>query len=324
MIARLDPELAAGLQAFAASVGGDGLDFNDIAAVRASSMQMLEALKAQLPKVPGVISEDVEIPGLAQAPAVTLRIYRPQSNGESPHELPVLLWIHGGGYIIGSIEQDDIMARQIAVTVQCAVVSVEYRLAPENPFPAPLDDCYAALQWIYENARELHFDRTRIAVGGASAGGGLAAGLALLARDRGEVPVCFQLLIYPMIDDSNIEQASAEIPDTLLWTRSNNLMGWRSYLGQQPGGAGVSAHAAPFREKNLCKLPPAYIAVGELDLFLLEDIEYAKRLTLAGVATELHVYPGAFHGFDAMAGEAAVSKRFKLERDHAIKRAFFR
>ena len=317
MLQRVDPELMAGLQAFAAMSGDGGLDLEDIAATRTAGAAMLEAMKAQMPAVPGVGVEDLRVPGADGAPAVAVRIYRPEVAGE----LPVLLWIHGGGYVIGSIDQDDLLAKQMALAAQCAVVSVEYRLAPEHPFPAPLEDCYAALQWIHRNARELRFDAARIGVGGASAGGGLAAGLALLARDRGDIALAFQLLIYPMIDDCNIAPADAASPDTLMWTRRNNRIGWAAYLGREPGAADIPVHAAPFRATDLCGLPPTYIAVGELDLFVLENLDYGRRLLQAGVPTQLHVYPGAFHGFDAIAPQAAVSQRFAADRDQAVKRA---
>lgn len=317
MFDRLDPELVKPLQDFTAMMGAAGLDFNNLAALRVHSEQMLISLKDQMPDIPGVVTEDRRVQGPAGAPDVFVRIYRPQSE----KTLPVLLWIHGGGYMIGNVEQDDTLAKMVVVATGCAIVSVDYRLAPENPYPAPLDDCYAALKWIAENARELHFDRTRIAIGGASAGGGLAAGLALLARDRNEVPVKFQLLIYPMIDDSNTAPASAENPDTLMWTRASNLIGWRAYLGREPGAADISQYAAATRAADLSGLPPAYIAVGELDLFALENIDYARRLIQANVATELHIYPGAFHGFDMLGPVAAVSQRFAADRDQAIKRA---
>ena len=162
--------------------------------------------------------------------------------------------------------------------------------------------------------------KSRIAIGGGSAGGGLAAGLALLARDRAEVEVAFQLLICAMIDDRNITPASATVPDTLVWSRENNLIGWRSYLGHEPGGEDLPPYAAASRAIDLTGLPPTYISVGELDLFLNENIEYAQRLLEADISTELHVYPGAFHGFEVCAPTADISQRFNIERDNVLKR----
>ena len=225
---------------------------------------------------------------------------------------------------MGNIEQDDLMAKRFTTAADCVTVSVEYRLAPEHPFPAPVEDCYAALKWLFSHTRELGIDPTHIAIGGASAGGGLAAGLALLARDRAEVNIAFQLLIYPMIDDCNIRPASKSAPDTILWTRESNLIGWRCYLGCNPGGKGVSPYAAALRATDLRGLPPAYIAVGELDLFANESVEYARRLLQAGVTAELHVYPGAFHGFDGMAPGANVSQRFTADYYRALKLALYR
>ena len=174
---------------------------------------------------------------------------------------------------------------------------------------------------MFAHAGDLGVDPARIAIGGASAGGGLTAGLALLARDRHEVHVAFQLLIYPMIDDRNVTPASYAITDPRVWHRESNRLGWNAYLGRDGGGENVSPYAAATRATDLANLPPAYIPVGALDLFIDENIEYAQRLIQAGVPTELHVYPGAFHGFDMLAPSAAVSKKFKADRDHALTRA---
>ena len=316
---RLDPELAAPLEGFLAFFGG-GIDLHDIGATRAVQAQMREAMQDQLPAIEGVTSEDRRIPGPDSAPDMMVRIYQP---AHRPDTLPALLWIHGGGYVLGSVDGDDHFVQQFVRDIACVVVAPEYRLAPEHPFPAPLEDCYAALKWLATHADELGVDQSRIAIGGASAGGGLAAGLALLARDRAEVNVAFQLLIYPMIDDRNVDQSSEAMPDTLLWTRENNLIGWRSYLGSDPGGNDVSPYAAAFRATDLAGLPPAYIPVGDLDLFLHENIAYAQRLLDAGVPTELHVYPGAYHGFDIFAPTADVAQRFIADRNHIVKRALY-
>lgn len=314
---RLDPQLAANLQTFLSALGGE-MRLLDIPMLRAGMSQQQAALKERLPEVPGITATDHRAPGPEGAPEVPVRVYAPAGRDGA---LPALLWIHGGGYVLGSVEQDDFFCRQIAALLPCVVVSVEYRLAPEHPFPAPVEDCYAALRWLRANAETLGVDPARIAIGGASAGGGLAAGLALLARDRGEVEVAFQLLIYPMIDDRNVEPAGAALPDTLLWSRESNAIGWRAYLGAEPGGAEVSPYAAAARAEQLAGLPPAFIAVGELDLFLHENIEYAQRLLRADVTAELHVYPGAFHGFEGIAPTADVSQRFITDRNGALRRA---
>ena len=178
----------------------------------------------------------LRVPLMSLFAFISRRIDRPR--------LPALVWIHGGGYVLGRVEQDDPLARHLSKVASCVVASVEYRLAPEHPHPAPVEDCYAALKWFAAHADEFGVDRSCIALGGASAGGGLAAGLALLTRDRAEVELAYQLLIYPMIDDRNVAPASETAPDTFVWSRENNLMGWRAYLGHEPGGADVSPYAA--------------------------------------------------------------------------------
>jgi len=311
---QLDPELRVVLEAFPAE---GAVNLNDISAARAKLRKLLTAMQATLSAVEGVTSQDQLVPGPQGDPAVRVRVY--QAN-DRPRSLPALLWIHGGGYVMGDIEQDDRLMQQLVKRVGCVAVSVDYRLAPEHPFPAPVEDCYAALQWLFAHAGELGVDPSRIAIGGASGGGGLTAGLALLARDRGEVQVAFQLLIYPMIGDRNVTPASYAITDPRVWHRESNRLGWKAYLGRDGGGDDVSPYAAAARATDLSNLPPAYIPVGALDLFIDENIEYAQRLIQAGVPTELHVYPGAFHGFDLLAPAAAVSKQFKAEHDHALTR----
>jgi acetyl esterase/lipase len=317
MIDRLDPELAGPVKMMTEMRGG-GLNLDDIPAARVAGKQMMAAMKDQMPVIEGVITEDRYITGPKGDPDVFIRIYRPEKNTGI---LPALLWIHGGGYILGNIEQEDISAKELTLAGECAVLSVEYRLAPENPYPAPLEDCYAALKWLAAHTGELDVEKARIAIGGASAGGGLAAGLALLVRDRAEIDVSSQFLIYPMIDDRNTVPISNADMDSLFWTRESNLIGWRSYLGCEPGGSDVSCYASASRATDLTGLPPAYIAVGEIDLFALEDIEFARRLIDAGVCTELHVYPGGCHAFDMMAPDAVISQQFTSDFNRALKRA---
>jgi acetyl esterase/lipase len=320
MTHRLDPELAAPLEAWLTATKG-GIDLHDIPAARRMMDELAAAQMAKTPRIEGVSTEDRQVPGPAGAPEVFVRLYQPT---DRPDTVPALLWIHGGGYVLGSVERDDLLAKHLARVGQCVVASVEYRLAPEHPFPAPVEDCYAALKWLSAQSAELGVHTSRIAIGGASAGGGLAAGLALLTRDRAEVAVAFQLLIYPMIDDRTIAPASETAPDTFVWTRANNRMGWRAYLGREPGGAEVSPYAAAARATDLTGLPPAYIPVGDLDLFVDENITYAQRLLAAGVPTELHVYPGAFHGFNGFVPGAEISRRFNADRDNTLKRMLHR
>ena len=312
-----DPQLVEGLAGFEQAIPG-GITLDDIPATRQFMDDIINAMAAEAPEIPGVVSSDHYAPGPDGAPEVMVRIYQPETR---PDTLPALLWIHGGGYVLGKVEWDDLKAKSMTLALNCVVASVEYRLAPEHPFPAPLEDCYAALKWLASNADQFGINPARIAIGGASAGGGLAAGLGLLARDRAEVDVCYQLLIYPMIDDSNIEQVGPDVPDAPLWTRANNLAGWRSYLQQEPGSNGVSAYAAAIRADDVSGLPPTYIGVGTPDLFRDEDIAYAQRLMKAGVPTELHVYADGFHGFDAFAPETDATQRFVKEQTRLLYRA---
>ena len=311
-IDRVDPELRPGLEAFPS----DLLDLTDIPGTRTKLAALFGMLPA--PVIEGVTSEDRHVPGPAGDPDVLIRIYQPATR---PASLPAVLWIHGGGYVLGDMTSDDAHCCTLAKRVNCVVVSVEYRLAPEHPFPAPVEDCYAALKWLANHAAELGVDPQRIAIAGASAGGGLTAGLALLARDRAEVQVAFQLPIYPMIDDRNITPSSQTVTEPRTWNRQANLLGWQAYLGSASGRDDVSPYAAATRATNLAGLPPTYIPVGELDLFLDENIAYAQRLIEAGVPTELHIYRGGFHGFDIFVPDAAVSQRFIHGYEAALKRA---
>jgi acetyl esterase/lipase len=243
------------------------------------------------------VPPDIEVLTLPSGAGV--RLHRP-ANGTGPG--PAVLWIHGGGYVIGTPAQDDAACRRLARELGATVAAVRYRLAPEYPYPASLEDCYAALTWLSGLPA---VDPERVAIAGASAGGGLAAALALLARDRAEIPVVAQLLVYPMLDDRSGDAVGADDANFRLWTRSSNRYGWRSYLGDAD-----PAVAVPARHEDLSGLPPAWIGVGTFDLFHDEDLEYAERLRAAGVPCEVEVVEGAFHGFDGIAVKAPVSQSF--------------
>jgi acetyl esterase/lipase len=243
----------------------------------------------------------------------TVRLHRPPGPRRAPG--PALLWIHGGGLVMGTAAQDDDLCRKLASDLGLVVGAVDYRRAPEHPFPEPLDDCHDALVWL---AARPDVDATRIAIGGASAGGGLAAALALLARARVEVVPAFQLLVYPMLDDRTAARTDIDERHVRLWNNASNRFGWRSYLGVEPGSVGVSSLAAPARHGHLEGLPPAWIGVGTLDLFLDEDRAYADRLQRAGVRCEVRVVPGAFHGFDAVRPRAGVSRSFRAAQVQAL------
>ena len=249
--------------------------------------------------------------------AIDLHVWRPVAQAGAP--TAAILHIHGGGYVGGSAESMAFLLAPIVAATGCPVVSVSYRLAPETAHPGPVEDCYAALTWLHGNAAVLNVDPARIGIMGESAGGGLAAALSLLARDRGEYPIAFQQLIYPMIDDRTCTRDGHGCTGEFIWTPHNNRFGWSSLLGHEPGGDGVSPYAAAARAEDLSGLPPTYISVGALDLFLEEDLEFARRLLAAGVPTELHVYPGAFHGFE-LRGEAAVAKQANATRLAALQR----
>ncbi len=226
---------------------------------------------------------------------------------------PALLWIHGGGYVIGTAAQDDRLCARFAQQLGATVASVDYRLAPENPYPAPLEDCYAALRWL---AALPAVDPARVAIGGASAGGGLAAALALAARDRGEVDPVAQLLVYPMLDDRTADRPGLDDPGHRLWNQASNRFGWSCYLdGADPD------IAVPARRPDLSGLPPAWIGVGTLDLFHDEDLAYAERLREAGVPCAVEVVSGAFHGFDGIMPKARVSREFFDSQCHWLSEA---
>jgi acetyl esterase/lipase len=235
---------------------------------------------------------------------------------------PGILHMHYGGFIVGSatIQMRDL--QEVASTLDCAIVSVEYRLAPEATWRASLEDNYAGLRWLYKNADEIGVDPARLAVMGESAGGGHAALLAIAARDRGEVPLKFQCLMYPMLDDRTGSARQVPSPiGTLNWGAAANRFGWASFLGQEPGSKDVPIAAVPARTIDVSGLPPAWIGVGSIDLFVEEDIAYAQRLLMSGVMTELLVVPGAFHGFDFLAAGTSLAQSFKASRLAALRRA---
>lgn len=237
--------------------------------------------------------------------SIRLRVHRPPSTALTPQ--PAMLWIHGGGFIMGTAAADDMMCREWVRRLGVTVVAPDYRLAPEHPFPTPLHDCHDALEWL---AAQDDVDETRIGIGGGSAGGGLAAALALLARERGVVDPLFQLLLYPMLDDRTATRTDIDETGQRLWNNRSNAFAWRAYLDGEPGSDAVDAFAAPSRHADLDGLPPAWIGVGTADLFHEEDMAYAARLADAGVPVETTVVDGAFHAFN-LARRAPVVKEFE-------------
>lgn len=268
-------------------------------------------LLKRLPAIRPASNAGVEVITLPQGAGV--RLYRPGGATESTEETTgALLWIHGGGYVLGNAAQDDALCRRYVERLGMVVAAVDYRLAPEHPYPTPLEDCYRALTWL---AALPGVDAGRIAIGGASAGGGLTAALAFLARDRAEVSPVLQLLSYPMLDDRTVDPA-LDNPGMRLWNTASNRIGWASYLG----GADPEV-AVPARRDDLAGLPPAWLGVGTLDLFHDEGLAYAERLAAAGVACEVHVAPGAFHGFDQIAPKAPVSQAYFDSTCASLRRA---
>jgi acetyl esterase/lipase len=226
---------------------------------------------------------------------------------------PAVVWMHGGGLVAGTNLIDDGRFDRWCTKFGIVGIAVDYGLAPERPYPGPLEDCYAALQWTHDHADEIGVLAGRIGIGGASAGGNLAAALALLTRDRGELEIQFQALIYPMLDDRMITASSSwAVP---IWPPASNDFGWSAYLAGRRGADDVTAYAAPARAADLSRLPPAFVCVGALDGFLDEDVDYASRLARAGVPVELHVYPGAPHGFDLLMAGTDVARRCRRHLD---------
>lgn len=258
-------------------------------------------------------------PGLQGQPSVTVYLANEVRGGP---QRGVILYMHGGGFIRGHALQGLDTHIAMAKRLNCVLVSVDYRLAPASPYPGAVNDCYAVLVWLYRNAVLLGLRRDRIALMGESAGGGLAAMLALAARDRGNIRPCFQALIYPMLDDrTGSKRPAPPNRGTFVWTESDNRNGWSAHLGKKAGSASVPEGAVPARAKSLAGLPPAWIGVGALDLFLDEDVDYAQRLMAAGVPAELLVIPGAFHGFQRILPQASISKQFNAALEAALARA---
>lgn len=276
-----------------------------------------------LPHRPGVERQGVAIPG--PDGTVPGKLYLPENCGAAP--MPALLWLHGGGYVAGDIDTDDPLCEMFALEARCVVLAADYRLALQAPYPAALRDGYAALCWLAGQAGALNLDPSRLAIAGASAGGGLAAALALLARDRGGPALCFQMPLYPMLDDTNTTPSSHEITEENFpgaWNRTNNRFAWGAYLrGLRQAGEEIPCYAAPTRARDLGGLPPAYTCIGTLDLFRDEVLDYFARLARADVPVELHLYPGAHHGFESPYTDTAIGRRCRAEYTAALRRAFW-
>ena len=265
------------------------------------------------PEQAGVTREEVHT-SAGTGPEVRALLYRPSDRAATGAGY---LHVHGGGYVMGTPEMSDPVNLEICARLGAVVLSVDYRVAPEHPIPAPLDDCYTGLAWLHEQAPAFGVDRDRIAIGGESAGGGLAAALAIKARDAGKYAICHQHLTYPMLDDrtGTPEQPGDPLVGEFIWTRQSNQYGWRSYLGDAP----AEAPQVPARLEDFAGLPPTWMATAALDLFRDENIDYARKLMLAGVRTELVSYPAACHGFQMVPG-TQFAKRYAQDHLHALAR----
>jgi acetyl esterase len=293
------------------------LDLTDPVAARAGFEAILAGIKIEIPGIENLEIEDRLVPGWEGDPDVGVRVYRPK---ERSAPAPGVLMIHGGGFVIGSVEAEHAGAAMLAMGTGAVVVSVEYRLAPEHPFPAGLHDCYSALRFLADGAGELGVDPGRLALYGASAGGGLGAATALLARDLGGPPVCFQMLLIPELDDRLETPSMRTFVDSPLWNRPLAIQSWRAYLGEHADRDDVSPYAAPARAADLAGLPPAYIATAENDPLRDEGILYGLRLLQAGVSVEIHQFPGTFHG-SALLTTAEISRRAQRENTAVLRRA---
>ena len=304
---RYDPELEP-LLAFLPD--GGATDFSDPLVSREGFKSLVEAMNAEL-DLQGLTIEDTSIPGPAENQTLPLRIYRPEDLEGS---VPALLHIHGGGFVIGDLETEKGICVSLCRKLGIVVVSVDYRLAPETPYPGGLEDCYSALSWMHDNVSDLNIDPERIGLFGQSAGGGLAAATALLNRDRNGPGICFQYLGIPELDDRLETPSMLQFTDTPMWNRPNAEYSWDFYLGEnyRRGAETVPYLAAPARAEDLSGLPPAYISTMEFDPLRDEGVQYALKLMQAGVPTELHSYPGTFHG-SSMFAHAEISQREAAE-----------
>lgn len=306
-----DPELAP-LVDFLPDLGIDTAE--DVAVARRTLADLIASFAGAV-DTSGLTIADAVAPGVDDRVDVPVRVYRPDPAPSA--QLPALLYIHGGGFVVGSIDTEHGSAVDLARTLGSVVVSVEYRLAPEHPYPAAPHDCFAALTWLHAEAANLGVDRTRIGVIGRSAGGGLAAALALMARDKGGPALCFQYLDIPELDDRLTTPSMVAFTDTPLWDRNKAIASWRHYLAATSDD--VPAWAAPARAEDLSGLPPAGIATAEFDPLRDEGLAYAMALIAAGVSVELHHYRGTFHG-SVVATTAQVSRRNRADELAAVRR----
>ncbi|WP_457255103.1 alpha/beta hydrolase fold domain-containing protein [Pedococcus sp. P5_B7] len=312
-----DPELEAALPALHAVITPDGVQADTIEKYRADIPGVITPSDDDISRGGAFVIEHRVIPGPASAPDISLLICQP-----APASIPVaaIYYVHGGGMVLGDNRTGLLGAIELAEAENLAVVSVEYRLAPETPHPGPVEDCYAGLVWLADHAAELGIDPDRIIICGVSAGGGLAAATTLLARDRGGPNLFGQLLMCPMLDDRNNTPSATQMVGRGAWDRSSNLAGWTALLGAARGSDNVSPYASPARALDLANLPPTFIDVGSAETFRDEDVLYASRIWQAGGRAELHVWPGGYHGFDSILPDAVISRHCRKARRNWLSR----
>lgn len=306
---RIDAESRIPLDGLLSVMPGGFNAIPDIVQRRAVLTQMLSA--TPVPPNPNVEISNHVAPG--PAGDIAVRVYTPK-NVSKP--APGLVYIHGGGMIMGGLDGEDGTCQMMADRLGAVIASVDYRKAPENPYPAAPEDCYAAASWVFENAEMLQMQGDNIGIYGQSAGGGLTIAVAMMARDRNGMKFAYMAPIYPMIDDRNVSESSNMVTDVGIWDRAGSIEAWGWYLG----GKEADQYAAPARATDLSGLPPAFVDVGELDMFRDEDIEFVKRLSEGGVPVEFHLWPGAYHASEVFAPEAALSARIWDTRIAGLKR----
>jgi acetyl esterase/lipase len=311
---RIDPESHEGLKVLLDAMPGGLNGIAEIGARRQKLQDVISAMTAHIEPNPNVATEDRTVARPEGAPDVPVRIYR-NVNAEGP--TPGVFYIHGGGMIMGDLSMGELSVIRMCEVTGATFVSVDYRLAPEHPYPAAVEDCFAALSWMDANRGDIGVRPGALSIVGASAGGGLTIATSLVARDRGGPEVGFQMPFYPMIDDRNETPSSHEITDIGIWDRAGNIEAWGWYLGARK----ADGYAAPARATDLSNLPPTYMDVGTLDLFRDENIAFSQRLVQAGVPVEFHLWPGAFHASETFAPGAALSQRIWATRLAALTKA---
>ena len=314
----VDPELNPILSALKDVWGDTAMDLSDLGAARQMHNAMSEQRNATATVTEGVESSRRTIANTDTGLEVVIYLHQPIEHCDFARS--ALLHIHGGGFVTGSAAHAEPQLRELAKRFNCVVVSVDYRLAPEHPFPAALYDCLAALQWLHSAAASLNVDPNKITVLGESAGGGLAAGLSLYVRDHSHIDIAQQILLYPMLDYRNVAAASDGHQDNIIWSRTNNKIGWHAYIGEGVDDI-MLAYASPTYAQELHNLPPTYLCVGDIDLFYQENLDYIQRLRDAGGNAQIDVYAGAYHAFQVVMPDASVSQKCLQNLDNVLTQA---